>query len=322
VLVGKIKKPLKRLAKKVLFPKPKPSSAYRPRHQWAIGLYTGESPFALSPWGEVTNPILTGENVTDVAAAFVADPFMLQVDQTWYMFFEVLNQQRGKGEIGLATSDDGLKWNYQQIVLTEPFHLSYPYVFEWLNNYYLIPECYQTNSIRLYQALEFPTRWSCVGALLEGQVFLDASIFRYGDKWWLFAETNPAHKYDTLRLYYADDLAGPWLEHPASPLVSGNGHIARPAGRALVVNDRIVRYAQDCDPIYGTQVRAFEVTELDSSHYQEREVYPQPILSGSGSGWNRDGMHHIDPHLMDGRGWLACVDGWFDANLQNLSVTA
>jgi hypothetical protein len=36
-----------------------------------------------------------------------------------------------EGEIGLATSEDGLKWDYKQVVLNEPFHLSYPYVFEW-----------------------------------------------------------------------------------------------------------------------------------------------------------------------------------------------
>lgn len=309
-LTSKVKKPLKRFIKKLLFPKSKSPSSYRPRHQWAIGIYVGESPFEFSPLRGVNNPILTSENVTDVSASFVADPFMLRVDQTWHMFFEVQNRQRRKGEIGLATSEDGLKWTYQQIVLTEPFHLSYPYVFEWLNDYYMIPETHEAGSIRLYKALKFPIHWSFVGTLLDGQVFLDASIFRYSDKWWLFTETNPAHKYDTLCLYYADDLWGPWLEHPASPLITGNGHIARPAGRVLVINDRVVRYTQDCDPIYGTQVRAFEVIELTPTLYREREVYRRPILTGSGTGWNGSGMHHIDPHLLADGSWIACVDGW------------
>jgi hypothetical protein len=34
-----------------------------------------------------------------------------------------------------------------------------------------------------------------------------------------------------------------------------------------------------------------------------------PILSAGEELWRRQGMHHIDPHWIDGR-WLACVDGW------------
>ena len=36
------------------------------------------------------------------------------------MFFEVLNDDTNNGEIGLATSLDGLHWNYEQIVLMKP----------------------------------------------------------------------------------------------------------------------------------------------------------------------------------------------------------
>jgi len=125
---------------------------------------------------------------------------MIKVSPTWVMFFEVLNKDTRRGEIGLATSEDGTNWKYKQIVIAEPFHLSYPYVFEWNNEYYLIPESYQANSIRLYKASNFPTEWSFVGNLLNDGFFVDSSIFRYADKWWMFAETNPDHKHDTLRL--------------------------------------------------------------------------------------------------------------------------
>lgn len=54
---------------------------------------------------------------------------MVCQDGRWYMFFEVMNQDSDRGEIGLALSDDGIHWEYSQIVLVEPFHLSYPHVF-------------------------------------------------------------------------------------------------------------------------------------------------------------------------------------------------
>jgi hypothetical protein len=279
------------------------------KERWSIGIYRGLSPLKVTDWEQIQNPVLSRKNITDVRAGFVADPFMLWVDPTWYMFFEVLNQQTQRGEIGLATSPDALHWTYQKIVLAEPFHLSYPYVFTWMNEYYMIPESYQAESIRLYKASKFPEQWSFVGNLLIGSSFLDPSIFRYADKWWLFTETNPDNKFDTLRLYYADQLLGPWIEHPKSPIISGNAQIARPGGRVLVMKDKILRYTQDCQTDYGTQVRAFEISTLSTNDYYEQEVEVGLVLTPSGTGWNGSGMHHIDPHLTPDGSWIACVDG-------------
>jgi hypothetical protein len=312
VLSSGARKRLKQLVKELLVPMRHPPSESTPRKQdeWSIGIYVGESPLDLAPPEHVNNPVLSREDVSDTQAALVADPFMLRADHTWYMFFEVVSRQTGRGEIGLAISENAVQWTYQQIVLAEPFHLSYPYVFEWMGDYYMIPESYQARSIRLYKTVRFPTRWSCVATLLSGGVFLDSSIFRYNGQWWMFAETNPHHRYDTLRLYYADDLSGPWHEHEQSPLIESNPHIARPGGRALVVDGRVIRYAQDCYPVYGAQVRAFEVTELTRRRYCERPARAHPILAASGAGWNKCGMHHIDPHPLDYGRWVACVDGF------------
>ena len=86
---------------------------------------------------------------------FVADPFMIRDSDHWYMFMEVLNWCSNKGEIGLATSEDGLHWDYQQLVLVEPFHLSYPCVFKHSGQYYMVPETRQSDSVRLYRAEPF-----------------------------------------------------------------------------------------------------------------------------------------------------------------------
>jgi hypothetical protein len=272
-------------------------------------MYTGGSPLALEPMLGVVNPVLTYHDVTDVPALFAADPFMLRANDRWHLFFEIMNSHSGKGEISHAVSENGRKWLYTQRVIAEPFHLSYPYVFEWMGSHFMIPESQQDNSVRLYRASNFPAEWSFVGCLLTGQPFADASVFRYRDRWWMFVATNP-DKHDVLRLYHADELLGPWLEHPMSPVVDGNPHIARPAGRVLVVDDAVIRYTQDCDPVYGLQVRAFKVTNLTTSAYEEQPASEHPLLVPSGRGWNASGMHHVDAHrLHDGR-WLACVDGW------------
>lgn len=274
---------------------------------WSIGIYAGESPFQLFPHEGVSNPVLTSRHVTDVPAEFVADPFMARRGATWYMFFEVMNRQTQRGEIGLAQSVDGLVWSYRQIVLAEPFHLSYPYVFEWAGEHYMIPETLGANAVRLYRATAFPTEWAYLGPLFEG-TFADPSIFYFEDHWWLFACSTP-YRHDTLRLFRSGSLTGTWAEHPASPIVEEDNLSARPGGRVLVTGREVTRFSQVCFPSYGSQVRAFEIRQLAGASYSEEEHPHSPILQGSGSGWNAVGMHHVDPHLVaDGR-WLACVDG-------------
>jgi hypothetical protein len=279
---------------------------------WAIGIYVGSNPLDLKPALSIKQPVISREDISDRHASLVADPFMIKNQETWYMFFEVMNQEFNLGEIGLATSNNGLEWQYQQIVLTESFHLSYPYIFQWEGDYYMIPETGEAQSIRLYKATQFPLQWNFIGNLLEGLEFLDASIVFYNNLWWLFTETSPKDQNDTLRLYYSTNLQGKWQEHPLSPIIQHNPHIARPAGRILNLGDRLIRYTQDCFPTYGTQVRAFEITDISPETYTEKQVGSEPLLTASGKGWNKSGMHHIDGHQLNDGSWIACVDGRWD----------
>jgi hypothetical protein len=276
---------------------------------WSIAIYAGASPLRMSPAPGASNPVISAASVTDVSARFVADPFMLNVDGLWHMFFEVLNNSSNKGDIGLATSRDGLDWKYGRIVLQEPFHLSYPYVFRRNDDFYMVPETLGANAVRLYRAVSFPDHWTLVKDLIPGP-HADPSVFFHEGKCWLYTCPTP-HKHDTLALYFADDLEANWAEHPASPIISGNKSIARPGGRVLEYDSRLLRFTQDCYPIYGKQVRAFEITELTATRYKEHEVPESPVLVPTGSGWNASGMHHIDAHRINAS-WLACVDGLID----------
>jgi hypothetical protein len=272
---------------------------------WSISIYTGSSPFTLEPIQRV--PMLTKEHVTDVPAAFVADPFMIRRGHVFYMFMEVMNAETRRGEIGLATSHDALTWTYQQIVLSEPYHLSYPYVFEWEGAYYMLPEALDASAITLYKAVEFPHRWSRLASLVRGR-FADPSIVCHANRWWLFACPNPYH-HDMLRLYSASQLLGPYFEHPRSPIIRNDQRRARPAGRILKFDNKLFRFAQDCVPRYGSCVRTFEILDLSPNGYAEVEIGHGPVLKASGHGWNAAGMHHIDAHQQRDGNWLACVDG-------------
>lgn len=272
--------------------------------QWSIGMYSGVNWLKLSPH-PVSNPVLSANSVTDLRAKFVADPFMTRENGLWWMFFETMPAEGGRGVIGLASSQDATHWTYCQTVLSEPFHLSYPHVFPWNGDWFMLPESAESRSVRLYRAREFPFRWDLDCELIPSAL-VDPTVFRHQEKWWMFASIGNS----TLLLFQADNLRGPWLPHPANPVVKDNSMTARPAGRVLNYKNQLFRLGQDSIPFYGTRVRVFAIDQLSPLEYRETEVAMSPLLAATRKpAWNGFGMHHADIHQLEDGTFLACVDG-------------
>jgi hypothetical protein len=271
--------------------------------EWSIGLYRGATPFALGPVGADV-PVLTARDVDDVPAVFVADPFLFRDEGTWHLFFEVLSAADSKGVIAHASSPDGVRWRYGKVVLEEPFHLSYPLVFRDGDAIYLLPETMDSGGIHLYRATEFPHRWERSATLLD-EPRTDPTIFEHDGRWWLFV----GHGTENLELYWTDRLPGPWQPHRCNPVVAGDPHHARPAGRVLRVDGGLVRLAQDDAPRYGLAVHGFRITTLTPDEYVEVPAGDGTVLEAGSAGWNAWGMHHCDAHEVAPGEWLASVDG-------------
>jgi len=229
---------------------------------------------------------------------------LIHDDNQFYLFFTAKYGPDDAGGIGLAQSPDGFEWTYEKMVIKEPFVLSYPYVFAWQGEYYMIPECHTEDSLRLYRATEFPLEWTFEKELLSGESFISASVAFFQDTWWMFVSPEGNR---TLRLFYASELTGDWAEHPMSPIIEENPDIARPAGRVMVYQGSLYRLGQDCAPTYGNQVHAFRVTEISPANYRE-EMIKAPVVRADSEGWNSKAMHHVDPRQLEDGTWIAAVD--------------
>ena len=271
---------------------------------WTLGIYTGLSPLQLSAPANVRNPVLTGADVNDLNVDTLAHPFMVVDGSRYFMFFTAKDLKSDKGGIGMAESNNGLAWRYRHIVVHEPFVLAHPYVFKWQNDYYMIPEAHTETSVRLYKATAFPDKWEYQKDLLTGDHFISPTLVRYKDMWWMFicVEGN-----ETLRLFYARDFMGPWTEHPLSPVIKKDLHTARPAGRPFLLDGRLYRLGQDCLPVYGYQVHAFQITDISTTTYSEKMI-ETPVVRASSKGWNAEAMHHVDAHQIGASRWIAAVD--------------
>ena len=285
---------------------------------WSIGVYSGPSPLQLAPIPGVRNPALTAADVTDVKADFVADPFLVREGGLWHLFFEIGCAEQDR--LGWATSPNGMDWTYQQVILCPPgVRLSYPHVFQHDGQWLMIPESWVAGEARLYRAVSFPTQWELDTVLIREPFIVDCTPFQHEGRWWMFANGGPPENNQTLDLYFATHLRGPWTRHPRCPLNTSRAE-ARPAGRVLRIDGKLYRLGQDCEKAYGTAVRAYEVLRLTETDYAERRVDP-PLLRPTGEGWNADGMHHLDAVQFNDGSFLAVVDGWhYSAAPNELSV--
>lgn len=272
---------------------------------WSIGILEGSSPFELTEHGHISNPVLSAKDVTDLDALFVADPFMHGENGQFYMFFETMGRRDEKGRIAVASSTDGLTWQYERIVLEEGFHLSFPNVFTWDGKIYMVPESSDDWSVRLYEADSFPFSWKHVGNLISGYKFKDPSPFFHDGLWWMFVSCG---RNEVANLFYAEDLLGKWHAHGQNPIVLRDKTRARSAGRVISYKDRLFRIVQDSSKKYGRQVFAWEIIRLSPDSYEERIVNRTPIVTASGKGWNKAGMHTLNLYEVRGR-WLGLVDG-------------
>lgn len=271
---------------------------------WAINVFHSSVIISEPPNEKnLLTPTLQASDVTDVNAEFIADPFITSDGSDFYMFFEVLDKSSNKGVIGLAKSKDGKEWLYDKVILEEEYHLSYPYVFKYNDEFYMIPESCGANAVFLYKTKNFPYEWEKECKLIDGK-FVDSSIFQFKDRWWMFAS-----KSGKLHLFLSDDLKKGWTEHPKSPLISNNYNITRAGGMVVVDKDNIYRYAQDGKPNYGNAIRMVKIKKLTETEYEEDQE--NLILKGTDRNfdWRKDGMHTIDQLKVKENQWLVVVDG-------------
>lgn len=196
-----------------------------------------------------------------------ADPFPLKKDNVNYIFVEIKDIRKSNGTIGVCTIEDGKSSDVVE-VLSEPFHLSYPNVFEYDDDIYMIPETYQSNQIRLYKAVEFPLKWELDMVLKEDICVVDSSLL-FGDKEiFMLTYDIKDNKYNTRTFLL--DMKNKKLEERYfdKSLFTKN----RPGGNFIKIKDTYYHGIQDCTDDYGQYLHLYRVDEISDEYFKEKEV--------------------------------------------------
>ncbi len=240
------------------------------------------------------------------ADRFWADPFVLSTPEAHFVFVEELLFSARRGHIAvLELARNGTLRSVRK-VLEQPYHLSYPFIFEWEGVRYMLPESGQNRTVALYRCVAFPHRWVPYRVLLSGVNAADATLVEHQGRWWMFTTQAESGQsiHEHLYLYSAETPLGPFLPHPGNPVKSGLRG-SRPAGAMFSREGILYRPTQDCSRVYGEAVVLQRVDELTRSGFRETVV--GRVSSGQHAEVRR--LHTMNAgegiRVMDALRWIA-----------------
>jgi hypothetical protein len=223
---------------------------------------------SLLDTGDALYRVLTGG--TD---GYLADPFPFPHQGRNFIFVEKFLYAKNRGCIAVMAVDPDGTASAPQVVLEEPHHLSYPFVFEQNGQIWMIPESGAARSVNLYRAVEFPYRWTRHACLIDGIEGYDATPLCRDGAIWLFVSLRAwrSTSWDILGLYHAESLAGSWTPHRANPVLI-DAALSRPAGNFIQRGGRTLRPVQDCTRSYGGAVTFCRLDALGESAFAQTPV--------------------------------------------------
>jgi hypothetical protein len=224
----------------------------------------------------LTRRLLPGDylRLEDDGGRYYADPFGIVVDGCHYLFCEEFDFRLGRGVISVTEVRPNEAPNRPRIALERPYHLSYPFVFEYRGQIWMIPETSSAGTVELYRASRFPDNWVLEGRLLEGISAADATVIRKDGRW--------------------------WTAHRRNPLLIDRRE-ARPGGALFEYNGVHWRPAQDCSEGYGSALALCTVDRLDEEDYVQSV---RAVVSPQEIGARLHTLNWVQGlELVDGRDW-------------------
>lgn len=251
---------------------------------WGVAYIFGE-------WQDAD--LSAGHILTNLPGTFVADPFVAENAGKRYIFVEEFPYATRKGVISVFEVDEA-RARRLGVALEEPYHLSFPFVFQKDGGYYMVPEGQGGGELVLYECTNFPLKWRRKKIIMS-KVCADTIIFEHDSRWWMLTSIKgegPAENSAELHAFYADDPLGEWQPHSKNPVVV-DASKGRNGGILTDEEDGTYRVAQRAGfRTYGDGFAIFRIDELTPDSYREtlvREVEPDffPNLAGA---------HHMHSH--------------------------
>lgn len=211
-----------------------------------------------------------------------ADPFVFHYQGVDCIFAEIYKNQNMRGTIAVSIFQDGKFGEFREII-KEPFHMSFPNVFMYNGEIYMIPETYQSNQLRLYKCIEFPYNWGFECSLINDVELVDTIILFYNSKIFLLAHDISDVERKHNRLFELN-----MGKKSVKEIFTKNGNFSqeRPGGNFYCEDNKIYHANQDCVNCYGDFLHFYEILDINETCFDERlvkDIHVQDIQFDSGN---------------------------------------
>jgi hypothetical protein len=254
--------------------------------------------YICAPWQDAD--LSTGKILPKLPGTFVADPFVAESGDKRYIFVEEFPYSTRKGVISVFELDEAGATRLG-VALEEPYHLSFPFVFQKDGTYYMAPEGQGGGELVLYECADFPLQWRRKKVIMR-KVCADTIIFEHDARWWMLTSVKGdgrAENSAELHAFYAEDPLGEWQPHSENPVVM-DAWKGRNGGILTDEAGETYRIAQRAGfRTYGDGFAIFRIDELTPDSYREtlvREIKPDffPGLAGAHHLHSRGGLTVYD----------------------------
>ncbi len=214
-----------------------------------------------------------------------ADPIPFFYKGKYYVFMEVFDKAKNKGYIGLSSFNTEGKLKKPIKIIEEPFHMSFPNVFEYKGEIYMVPECSAAEQIRIYKMEnENIYKWSLYYAFEGEKNITDIAVYVGKDLnlFFLASRVNTDNLYQSrLELFKIVELENInnicmhrlWKQKEYTYSVRNGGN--------FIHKEELIRVVQHSSKdVYGKFITLNKVSRLNETGIQEeviRKISPADI---------------------------------------------
>lgn len=185
-----------------------------------------------------------------------ADPILFKNGDSIYLFTEAFCNISQKGCLALSKFNNG-EFSSPKIIMKRSIHLSYPCVFEYNNNVYMIPETGQKGTLELWKGSRDLEEWSKCTDLLTHVRYADTTVYVKDEKVYLFSYEEGKHYKTHIFLLNMLDFSIEKIEE-----IDHDKNIYRPAGKFFTCEEKLYRPVQYNVNNYGEKILINKIISL------------------------------------------------------------
>lgn len=211
--------------------------------------------------------------VMDTPKGFwAADPFLYEKDGEVFAFFEYTDTKKCKSV--LACKRLIPKSNEAPVIIYEfEFHTSYPCIFEYNNELYIVPETSQNKTVEILKCKKWPYKWEKDEKPLIGNICaVDTTRFVKDTKQGFFLYKMKSENDGNRELYFAKTLNNSLQIESIELLKRYDDYNGRPGGNVLSINGESIRVVQPKTNYYGEKIEFYSFGWDENGKYWETKV--------------------------------------------------